>query len=564
MKQYHIITGLLLLLLAGSCTTDSEMIIDLPFNDEIVFNVAIPEEVEVSTRGIPIPENRIENMYVLVFDQNGYFLSRTQAERGSGTGNYKVSLLPTDQDLPAGKRKRIVHFICNYDWSEFSDIPNLGKHENELIAPLSISGNNVAYWQRVELQNGITKNAFTSTIELLCNVAKISVNNNTLFGSGLYPPLLDADFAIGSYLDHGTVAPFNTSTMLFEEGSAVESPYGNIRPVRESDFVEAGSGGYWGVPTYCFEQKNSVSRNPLYIIIKGKYPPSQTYSYYKIDIVDSGEEILHDIIRNCHYKVNIREIKGPGNATLQEAINSPASNNLIYSIVLEDYTSVSDGVAALNVETTTKTMVMADTEYRIGFSYFPFIGGTENNTNVNVVLEQSSVGSEQVLSSFQVVRTAGSAYILMRTKSELPPYNINSARLIISTIRDGVILRRVVKLRLRAPILFEKLTISPNPIPTLGSEVEVTFTIPNTIKAQLYPFSVYITSKNLTPNVDNEEKNDNLTLDYQIPGRYRYAYTVNGPGKHTAHFKTSNKGFSEKVIIESELFQTMEYNISAL
>ena len=205
----------------------------------------------------------------------------------------------------------------------------------------------------------------------------------------------------------------------------------------------------------------------------------------------------------------------------------------------------------------------ANKQYAIWFSYLPD-GENENNTNVVVEIEQSSVASEKVVASHSVVRTAGGAYILITTAGNLPDYNINSAQLIVHATLNGSTLRRVIKLRLRAPVIFEGLTVSPNPVPaTIGTPVTVSFTVPNTIRSQLYPFPVYITSKNLTPYINTAaEIDDNLTLDYQIPGRYRYSYIVTGPGPKVIHFKTSAKGFSETMIVESELFQTVQVPFS--
>lgn len=556
LRIYHILLPLCIALAAG-CSIETEV---LPgpggAGFAVDFSVSTADENAVAARGIPVGENDIENMYVLLFDHNGTFLSGARAEKksGGGPGNYRVALPKTDPGLPAARRKRIVHFVANYDWSGFSEAASVGKHEAEVVAPLSVGGGRETYWQRIELADGIKAGAFGGVIELVRNRAKISVSNGS---SGLTA----VTFAIGSYIDHGTVAAFNTSSGTFGEGVAVESPFGNVCQIAEADFVPAGSGDNWGTPIFCYERENSISSAPLYIILKGKYAGSQSFTYYKIDIFDTTAEKLYDIVRNCHYRVTVTGATGPGRATLLEAMNSPASNNLLHSIILEDYTSITDGTAVLNVETTVKTFVKAGAEYPLWFSYLPD-GKNEDNTNVRVEIEQSSVESEKVLASATVVRTAGGAHVLLTTVGNLPPYNINSARLIISAELNGSMLRRVIKLRLRQPVVFGNFSISSNPAPaTIGSPVNISFTVPNTIRSQLYPFPVYITSKNLTPYIKIDEQetiDDNLTLDYQIPGRYRYSYIVHGPGDHTVHFKTSAKGFSETMIVESELFETVE------
>lgn len=547
---------LMFILLAVGCSTEEP---DLPESTKdwcvVNFNTIGADEYIVESRGTPIAEGQIESLYLLVFDQNGNFLSRTQAVRNGSPGSYHVRFRSTDQRLPAIERKRIVHFIANHDWASFSDAASLGKNEAEIVPLLSVSGKKVAYWQRVVLPDGITENAFPATIELIRNVAAISVNDSSAGGDGTNPYLVETTFAIGSYLDRGTVAPFSRTSLAFEEGALNEPLSANVQQIKESDFIEAGSGFYWASPIYCYERKNIGSKDPLYIIIKGRYSFSPDFTYYKIDLVEHNTDHLYDVIRNCHYKVKITNVTGLGRATLQEAMNSAASNNLLYSVVLEDYTCITDGISVLNVERTFKTLTEDDKEFRIGFSYLPD-GVTENNAGVNIELEQSNIASEQVISSFSVVRNAGNAYILARTNPTVPPHSINTARFIVATNRGGVVLRRVIKLQLRAAAQFGKFTISPNPIPmVVGTEVDISFTIPNTIMEQYYPIPVYITTNHLTPNLDNGKDAD-LSLDYGVPGKFRYKYMVAEPGRHTVHFKTTLSVFAEEVVVESELFAT--------
>ncbi|MDL2320234.1 hypothetical protein LJC45_03775 [Alistipes sp. OttesenSCG-928-B03] len=533
--------------------TETECVLD--------FDVLTADESVATLAKAAIMLGDIQNMFVLVFDQNGNFLSRTQAERGETPGRYRVTLTATPAELPAGEKVRIVHFICNYDWSGFSDDIATGKHENEVVSPLSVADNNMIYWQRVELAEGITQNAFKSPISLLRNMAKISVNNNSLAGAGSNPFLTDVSFALGAYLDQGTVAPFNTSNLEFEERAVVESPFAATRDVTHYDFTYAGIGD-WGIPVYCYEKKNSTSGNPLYVIIRARYNNASNYTYYKIDVIHHTADMLYDIERNCHYKITISDVTGPGRETLEEAMSSAASNNLLYSVVLEDYTSISDGISMLNVEMTVKTLVEANKQFEIGFSYFPAVNGPENNTIVQVELQQSSIASEQVIGSWSVVKTAGSACIRAVTSPSIPQYSINSAKFVITAIQNGVVLRRVVQLRLRTPFEFGNFSVSSGISQKAGSPVAFSFTIPNTIREQLYPFPVYFTTKQLSPNLATG-MDSSLTLDYQIAGSYRYAYMVKNPGVHIVHFKTAMSSVSETVTVESELFETIQRQVIA-
>lgn len=522
------------------------------------FGVYIPEEKVISTRGEAIQPGMIENLHVLVFDAEGAFLTRAQAIPTANPGKYNVLLSHTDPETPQEEKKRILHFICNYDWTEFSDVRNIGKSENEVVGSLSVTRETTAYWQRMELTNGITGNAFPSTIELIRNVAKISVNNNSILNR-LDSHISDATFALGDYYDYGTIAPFNTTSLAFEEGTVCESPHGTVQPATEQGFVQTGGAGNTVEPVLCYERRNSISDTPMYIILKGKYSKDGQYYYYKVDIINEGQEVLYDIIRNKHYVISIQRVTGPGHVSLQEAVDSPASNNLLYSVLLQDYTAISDGYSALKVEMTSKTMVDGDKEFTIGFSYIPDITvGTENNDLVTIELEQDETSQVVLTSSQEVTTTAGGAHYKARTVDVVPEYNINTARLVFKATYNGVTLRRVVTLRFRKPSEFEQVYVSPSIIPkAVGEVVDLHFTIPSNIRSSLFPLEVFITTLSLTPNLDYNDQ-DKLTIDYSKPGVYRYKYIVKDTGDYTLHFKTTSTTTNETLKMESELFAMKE------
>ncbi|NDV59336.1 hypothetical protein [Bacteroides sp. 519] len=526
---------------AGTCT--------------LSFNIDIPTEEVINTREV-IQTGTITNLYVLVFDPDGHFLTRAQAIPTATPGKYTVQLSPTDTELPQDERKRIIHFVCNYDWSAFSDVRNIGKHENEVITGLSVTNGKTAYWQRVELVDGIVQNAFPNTIGLLCNMAKISVINNSKSSSS-YPELTNAQFALGDYYDYGTVAPFHTTSFAFVEGAVCESPKGSLQTILESDFVETGQ------PIHCYERHNVTSNTPLYIILKGKYDTDTEYSYYKIDIIDEGEEELYNITRNYHYIIEVTEIAGPGLKTLHEAINSPASNNLLYSVLLQDYTAISDGYAALKVETTMKTIVQPNQEFTISFSYVPNIAtDTENNTMVHIELEQDDNAPVVNLLSQVITTTPGQAHYKATTVGTVPQYEIYTARLVFTATQNGRKLRRTVLLRFRQPSVFEDVHVTPTAIPAVNNkEVELRFTIPTNINSKLFPMEMFVTTLSLTPNLDYTNQ-DKLSFDYNKPGAFRYKYIVRNAGEHVVHFRTTGSTTNEVLELESELFTTARVTLA--
>ena len=563
MKHYNIILFAFTFFVL-SCTK-ADYITDpivKPNSNTFTFGVHISGEQVISTRSEAIQPDMIENLYVLVFDSEGTFLTRAQATPTTETGKYNVLLSQTDPDASQDEKKRIVHFICNYDWTGFSDVQNIGKSENEIVTSLSVSGGKIAYWQRVELTNGITQDAFPTTIELLRNVAKISVNNNSILNR-LNSNISDAKFALGNYYDYGTIAPFNTTSFTFEEGTVCESPFGTLQPVTEQDFIQTGGAGNTGVPVLCYERRNSISDTPMYIILKGKYSIDGQYYYYKVDIINEGQEVLFDITRNNHYIIGIQRVTGPGYATLQEAVNSPASNNLLYSVVLEEYTSISDGKSALKVEMTSMTIVEPNKGFSVGFSYIPDITtGDEDNSLVTIELQQDPLMPVVDLSSQIIDRTAGKASYTARTVTNVPGYDIYTAKLVLKATYNGTTLRRVVTLRFRNPSEFEQVFLTPSTVPAaVNEEVDLHFTIPSNIRSSLFPLEVFITTLSLTPNMGYNDE-DKLTLDYSKPGVYRYKFIVRDTGDYTLHFKTTSVATNETLLIESELFTAKEVHIT--
>jgi len=124
-------------------------------------------------------------------------------------------------------------------------------------------------------------------------------------------------------------------------------------------------------------------------------------------------------------------------------------------------------------------------------------------------------------------------------------------------------LRRVINLRLRGPSYFQNPNISPAGIPTTAEKrVDLRFFIPGTIRVTDFPMEVYITTVDLSPYLDSQI-DDGLTLDYQVPGKYRYKYIVRSPGQHTVHFKTvSNTTSPGTLLLESELFHNITINLA--
>ncbi len=396
---------------------------DVPMTDDaasgeitVRFSVSISQGgLETKARGDE-PSEDIRNMYLIIFDENGYFVEACEAhladEAGSAANgylrSYEVTLHKTD-------KKRIIHFIANCPVDQI----HYG-HESEVIGNMYVTKgdlNETAYWYRMMVWYVMTEgegenevlvpeiaSAF-SNIPLLRNYACIKVEKD--------PTLTEFElesYAIYNTIDKGTVAPYCSEHHEFQdfidaEGNLLtyndhlesEHEYrGNTlfdvklnTSITEDNFISPDK------PTYMYERKISVrtdeehkwSESPAHIIIKGKYNGGPS-TFYKIDMVRYNEEKsrveYYNILRNFEYTFTVTSISGEGYATLQEAVDNPAGNNLSGATDTQGYTNVSDGLGRIFVSYTDTTLVTSDA-VKLRYKYIPSIANNVvHNDRVSV------------------------------------------------------------------------------------------------------------------------------------------------------------------------------------
>lgn len=515
---------------------------------DIYFSIDIPAGGQSLSRA-PIGSGDISSLYLLVFDEHGKFLSRHQAVMVTNYGGYKAT-------LPVSSSKRIIHFVANYSWAGFSDVFNLAKNETEIVPTLSVGNAVIGYWQRVELSGGIAAGSFGQTISLLRNVAKVSVVNLTSGASHL----TGLTFSMGDTYDRGTISPFSPSLAApFTEGYITEAPSGTYGNTTESSFLAAGtSTASTGEPYLAYERNNSASGRPAYVIIKGYYqnsgvPNNSVYSYYKIDLADPNSGELYDLMRNNHYVIKINTVSNAGYPTLAEAMHAPASNNTLSSVLVQEFTSVSDGTSQLNVETTSRLFIKGGQAFSITYSYIPDANSGADNSGVTVTLTQDPA-KPVVDGNISYDNMTG---IITGTTAAIPSVmEVHTATL---TVKAGS-LERKITLRLRQPYSFSNIFTDPSPIANgLGQHVSLHFTIPNTINAEDFPMPVYITTKKLSPDFQAASGKD-ISTDF-TNGQYRYKYIARNSGEQVVSFTTNSSDNAETIILEGDYMNSAPFNI---
>ena len=557
---------------------------DIPsdFKGALIVNLDIPEPTVVKTRtGI---REELSSLCVLVFDKNGVYLSKHEGIFTSGTtttANYRFGSIPATKEGDL----IILHFVANYDWSSFSDAANVGKSEAEVMNNLTVSNGNVAYWQRVELPNGLdaakgTVITLKDNISLLRNIAKITVENLTNEPAEK-KYLTNVTFAVGNYIDKGTVAPYSTSAYRFVKGAITEALNANIVSITgNSDFLNAQEGSA-GAPSdikYVYERKNSIARNQTYIIIKACFQnvltktDNTTPSYYKIDLDNETATELLDIERNFHYIIRINDVAVEGYSTLKEAMDNPASNNINAAVQVAEYTSVSDGTNILQIEKAVFSFVNSGQDFQIKYSYFDGMASKIDNSKVIVTLDQNE--------SMQVIKNGAFTYsdgTINATTADIPTNNdIYQATFNVS---DGKYLIRKITIRLRKPMNFLNVSVTPNigTDPTyckvgnsVGQPVTITFSFPPDISPAVFPLPVYIYTKKLSPD-PTKEGIQPLSIDPKPNNTFRYVYMApylgndanDVPIPHTAYLVSSTPFSDENVILGSDYFNDVPITIKS-
>lgn len=480
------------------------------------FSVNIPEYKTVHTRA----NGGVNDLFLLVFDDNGNFIARRQATLSDQTetgGKFTAS-------LPSSTSHRNVHFVSNYDWAGFNDQYAVGINEASIVALMSTS--NVAFWSRVELTNGISSTTFSGqTVELLRNQSKISVTNeaNNFTYEG---------FTIHNKPSAGTVAPFSTATGLFTEGVITEPSGVGLLTAQTSDISTSEK--------YLFERKNANASNITTVIVKGKYE-GQTY-YYKIDLIDADKN-RYDIQRNYHYVVKIKTVTRAGYTIFNDALTGASHNNTALDPIIEKYPIISDGTSKLEVEKTLVVLTDAGEQFSVWAKYYPDLNSnTVNNSGVTATIQSGNEAIDE--STFSFNQSTG--VITAKGKSAMSS-EVKEGRIVVT--KDD--LARVIRVVQRSPFSFTPVTINDgNPGSVLNGQsrdATLRFNIPNDFPEDLFPHPIRIYAQGLYPAASGLE----MVVENGIMS---YIYMATSTGQQTINFKTNKSNNAETVSLKADYF----------
>lgn len=568
-----ILFGIFVLLL--SACSNEELLVESPQVEEsdtveLTMSVNVPEVSSARSFG---ETATITSLYLVVFDKQGYlaeFAQATDLKTSGGETSFKVTLHQTTN-------KRIIHFIANYE------IGNLAYgSESEIIGRMTVSGNQDAYWQRVELESGIANDEATiakmKRVPLLRNFAKITVS------ADLRNFILEG-FAVVNTLNKGTVAPYNTNGggfANFISGEACLS-YAAITAQGYTGLVPSGATinselpsetAFQTTPYYMYERKHPGDNTATYVLLKGKYNGGAS-TYYKLDMVyknTDGVLTYYNLLRNFQYAVTINSVTGNGYSTIEEAAAQPANNNFSGSVLTKSLLNISDGHERLLVSFTDTTLVNTD-KITLKYKYIPDISNTStNNGAVNKDLVKSGV----VIS---IVAPLSGQDAQGYSSIEITPNEPGDLTRTQTVTLIGGSLSRDVTFTLRKEQQME-VSCSPGKVASkVGSSVDVSIKIPNGLSETLFPLTFLIEAEALSLYPDAAKdympvkvgasivpsKKDASSFGFEKELTYDNYKKMTVQGGHKeiiCHFLTNKEKSASRVYVYNKYFNLGEANFT--
>ncbi|MBR3912366.1 MAG: hypothetical protein IKJ48_06880, partial [Alistipes sp.] len=453
---------------------------------------------------------KITSLHLMVFDENGYFV---QAAEATGTfGVVKDTEYNFSASLMQSPYKRVVHFIAN-----LPKAVNEYGSETALINALTTSSSQDAYWQRVELPNGILEGnkematKFTK-VPLVRNFVKISVDNKA--------EIFEYEgIAVINVPNKGTVAPFNVNDGTYATYSAGifysalnGAGYYGYEPSDMEIVNTDTSNPTFATEHYIYERRqNQDDKDYTYVIIKGEYNKSGTSTYYKVDIVDGNKE-PYNLLRNFNYVIKINKVLGPGYESADAAAKAAASNNISASIDTKNLLNISDGSSRLYVEYVNKVITKPGT-FTLKYKYLPNISDN-NNDPANDGVELSNVEGDVIASYSKASSDDASGW---RTITFTTPATITETKLQTITIKAGV-LQREINLILCKPFVLN-VTSSPSGSAALNTDATVTLGLPAGLPAAIFPLEFVIVETGLSISPDASENNLPVRTSLNVNGQ---------------------------------------------
>lgn len=518
-----------------------------PDNDgtfDAEFKIAIPE-MQSATRSFATPQ--IDNLWLFIFDSSGYIsqalevTSGITAESTDNTWEDNKATTFTVEGIAETSYSRTIHLIANLPAGTNT---NGFFAESNFISSLKTSGTQDAYWQRVEMPNGITQATINAlgVIPMVRNYAKVSavseVDKFSLTG-----------LILTNVPNSGSVAPYHTNTLGLKSEvlALLNGNFANYRATDANGAYTDGANDYaalekqeyngfepsgvtysdqavpttWQTYQYLYERDHSQTEKRTYAIIQGTWNDGTTTktTYYKVDIVkESGD--AYNLLRNIEYKIVVKNVTGWGFDSADDAIKSPAvSNNLDFNVETRDLLNVSDGTSRLFIEYSRKVITAGNSQITFRYRYVPDIKSptvSQNVTGNNVTISWSDFKDGVKLGDAVIADGDTSADGVnwvsnIELDADDDGYIWNEVTFKVADVGDeakiqeftlsaknettGATLSRVVELRLVKPFKFS-IDVNPKVEDGAGKAVPTTLTLPKGLPKGIFPLTFNVVCGN--------------------------------------------------------------------
>jgi len=475
----------------------------------------------------------IQTLKVAVFGGSGYLKEYVSATFDEAVDNYdgtEKTKYKYSVRLSLSNSALKVHFIANGP----SSLPF--KYEGEVMGTLLVENPQDAYWQKVELPNGIRAQvdkdgdyidingdkceetgldyvvdpesvANMKEVCLVRNFARINITADAVETSHVEV----LGYALKNYPQQGTVAPYDSKFLVNYQ----DSTFAQLSKSYEGNFpatasLNTGISDFVTAPDYVYMYERPIpSSDATFLILKANFYPNtsdlsnKVECYYKIDLQDEAGNYL-PIYRNFGYTINITEITRAGYDTPEKAATSTGSGDISANISTQNLTDISDGKSRLYVSYTDTTIVAQGT-YNVKVKYIPDINtGTVDNSKVTFEVGTAGEAGAVFTSVSKGSESDGWLSIDYTTTS---PEDANKVQYIkvTGTATSGSTIYRYVNVRLLSK---REMTVECDPHyvePVKGKALDVNITIPKQLPTSVFPlyFKIEAENLNLTPNGDN-------------------------------------------------------------
>lgn len=525
---------------------------------KLTFKVNIPEVTSATSRSFDEPS--VETLHLIVFDNNGYFVEKQQANKNK-TIVSDTEVTEFSVTLTASASQRTIHFIGNYDGAD--NLP-FGS-ESDIIGELKHSNGDDAYWQRMTL-GGINEKTNIGTVPLIRNHAKVTVE----VAESVTNFELES-FTVVNIVTEGYLAPYNMNNGSFAQFLETDTDgtftqtNGKFACLNYNE-ITTGSNGYEGyVPgtaelnlntdiddeddwisaneAFYLYERRFESTNHTFVLVKGKFTNAngqQPSSYYKVDLVyqdNNNVTQYYNLLRNFNYKIIINSVTGNGKDSAEKAYDMTGShNNLAASIETQSLTNISDGASQLYVSYT-EEYIVSDEPVTLQYMYIPNISNKDaaSNESVSIVCTENGdvVKSYSVASSNDLDEEGEDTGWRTITINPQTP-DANEAKKQTLTLTAGNLSRTITYI-LRTPYIMDMQCYDGNGTnrtdkvvdADISEKVNIDITLPTGLPESLFPLTFYIEAEKRTLYPDATA--NQIPVETEIPsifnGGATFGYT---------------------------------------